>query len=746
MKPLLPGDPAWVGGHRILRRLGAGGMGVVYLARSPGAALAAVKVIRPPHADEPGFRARFRREADAARRVRHPCVVPLWGADPDAPAPWLATAFVAGPSVEEAVAACGPLPRPAVARLGADLASALGAVHGAGLVHRDVKPGNVLLALDGPRLIDFGIAREPAGTDGSDGSALTAGGAVVGSPGFLSPEQALGRGREIGPPSDVFSLGCLLAFALTGRRPFGGGPVAAVLARTVLEEPDLDGVPRELAPLLRACLDKEPAGRPGAAEAGRALAAGDDAPAGAWLPAPVTALVARRSAAALALPGVERTQPGRPAPPDAPAGSPAPSGGDAAGGAAGADTVTALGAGLAAPTRRRFLRLGVLGGVVAAGGGGVWWVRGREEPPPAAPARLRVALHADLSGTARAAGRAQENGVRLALEEAGSRADAVVRFALVVHDDGGGVRAARAVAEEIAADETILAVVGPTTDRCAAAVVDRYQEALLPMVSVSLGSAPARTLFTHRVYASTRPADGVLAAPVVAHLGRTVGARLTVLVDDLAEGDHSRAVCRETERALGRSGSAVRSRTLAADADDDRFGRLAAEVTGAGADAVVFPGGPERTARFAGALRAAGFGGARVATQRAMGPAFLRRAGRDGDGWVFATAFLDAAASAATADFAAAHRKRFDGAAPSWYAAEAYDAASFLTRALTEAGGADAERGGVVRRLRTTHHRGVTRTIRYDASAAAYTTEGLYLFRASGGRFRYLGPYEEATG
>ncbi|MEU1182921.1 protein kinase, partial [Streptomyces sp. NPDC005820] len=265
MEPLRGADPAGIGGYRLLRRLGAGGMGVVYLARSTGGSLAALKVIRAGHADDPGFRARFRREVETAGRVVNPWVVPLLDADPDASSPWLATAFVPGPSLAEAVEECGPLPYATVRVLGARLAEALDAVHGAGLVHRDVKPGNVLLAVDGPRMIDFGIARMPEDT------ALTASGMVVGSPGFLSPEQAQGRGREIGPASDVFSFGCLLAYAVTGERPFGSGSAAEALMRTVHDEPDLNGVPEPLLPLLRGCLEKEAGARPGVTEIRRAL-------------------------------------------------------------------------------------------------------------------------------------------------------------------------------------------------------------------------------------------------------------------------------------------------------------------------------------------------------------------------------------------------------------------------------------------------------------------------------------------
>ncbi|WP_146065952.1 serine/threonine-protein kinase, partial [Streptomyces sp. SM13] len=263
MRPLTSEDPRTVGPYRALVRLGAGGMGVVYLARSAGGALAAVKVIRAEHAADPGFRARFRREAEAAARITGPWVVPVLGADTEAREPWLATAFVPGPSLAEVVGAGGPLPTTSVRALGSRLAAALVAVHEAGLIHRDVKPGNVLLALDGPRLIDFGIARHEGAT------ALTTSGAVIGTPGYLAPEQA--SAAPLGPPCDVFSLGCVLGYAATGRPPFGAGGGAGALFRTIHEEPDLTGVPPGLSPLIAACLAKDPAARPTASRVRDAL-------------------------------------------------------------------------------------------------------------------------------------------------------------------------------------------------------------------------------------------------------------------------------------------------------------------------------------------------------------------------------------------------------------------------------------------------------------------------------------------
>ena len=207
---LRAGDPRSAGRFRLLGRLGAGGMGQVFLGRSAGGRLVAVKVIRPELAGDPGFRARFAREVAAAQKVSGLFTALVVDADADGPMPWLATAYVAGPSLAEAVEAHGPLPEASVLTLAAGLAEGLEAIHAAGVVHRDLKPSNVLLADDGPRVIDFGISRA------AEASVLTQSGTVMGSPGFMSPEQA--EGREVGPPGDVFSLGAVLAFAAIGPR------------------------------------------------------------------------------------------------------------------------------------------------------------------------------------------------------------------------------------------------------------------------------------------------------------------------------------------------------------------------------------------------------------------------------------------------------------------------------------------------------------------------------------------------
>ena len=275
MHELAPGEPELIGPYRVRARLGTGGMGRVYLGLSPGGRSVAVKVIRADLAHDAEFRARFRREVAVARKVSGRFTAPVIDADVDGPVPWLATAYVPGPSLADAVSEHGPLPAASVLALARGLAEGLSAIHAAGVVHRDLKPANVLLAEDGPRVIDFGISRAV------EASVFTHTGLVVGSPGFMSPEQA--EGREVGPPSDIFSLGAVLAFAATGQGPFGSGSTPALVYRVVHSGPQLDLVPAEVRSLAERCLAKDPALRPTAAD----LLAAAAYPAAGWLPAPV---------------------------------------------------------------------------------------------------------------------------------------------------------------------------------------------------------------------------------------------------------------------------------------------------------------------------------------------------------------------------------------------------------------------------------------------------------------------------
>ncbi|MDQ0712119.1 serine/threonine protein kinase [Streptomyces luteogriseus] len=247
-------DPRVVGSFKLHRRLGAGGMGVVYLGSDKKGQRVALKVIRPDLAEDQEFRSRFAREVSAARRIRGGCTARLVAADLDAERPWFATQYVPGPSLHDKVAAEGPLGAADVAAVGAALSEGLVAVHEAGVVHRDLKPSNILLSPKGPRIIDFGIAWA------TGASTLTHVGTAVGSPGFLAPEQV--RGAAVTPATDVFSLGATLAYSSMGDSPFGHGSSEVMLYRVVHEEPQLHGVPDALAPLVRACLAKDPEERP----------------------------------------------------------------------------------------------------------------------------------------------------------------------------------------------------------------------------------------------------------------------------------------------------------------------------------------------------------------------------------------------------------------------------------------------------------------------------------------------------
>ncbi|NUK96651.1 serine/threonine protein kinase, partial [Streptomyces lunaelactis] len=257
-QPLGEEDPQHVAGYRLAARLGAGGMGKVYLSYTPGGRPIAIKVIRPDFAQDAEFRRRFAQEVQAAQRVQGLYTAPVIDADPEAKQPWLATAYVPGPSLADAVIQHGKLPVDTVLLLVAGIAEALHVIHGAGIVHRDLKPANVLLASDGPRVIDFGIARA------ADATSLTSSGVTIGTPSFMAPEQA--AGSTVTAATDIFALGQIAAYASTGKAAFGEGTSHGVLYRIVHEEPDLTGLPDQLRELVTRCLTKDPEARPSVAD------------------------------------------------------------------------------------------------------------------------------------------------------------------------------------------------------------------------------------------------------------------------------------------------------------------------------------------------------------------------------------------------------------------------------------------------------------------------------------------------
>ena len=356
-QPLTHDDPQRLGSYALVARLGSGGMGTVYLGRSSGGRTVALKTMHRQFAAQTVFRTRFRLEIDAARVIGGQYGAQVVDADPLATTPWLATEYVLGPPLDDAVALCGALPEPAVRALGAALCDALAQLHRSDVVHRDLKPSNILLTARGPKVIDFGIARA-AGDD-----RLTRTGAAAGTPAYMSPEQAVGG--EHTPAGDVFALAGVLVFAATGRPPFGSGQPADLLYRVRYAEPDLTGVPDGLRPALERCLAKDPAQRPGTAELGGLLH--DGAPDGIGdivdhLPDTVLADIAQRSAA------VWEIQPTRLPVPD--------------------EDFTTLTSPSRRPrvTRRRLLALG--GGVLAAGGAaGAWGLLGRDDDSAGTPGK-----------------------------------------------------------------------------------------------------------------------------------------------------------------------------------------------------------------------------------------------------------------------------------------------------------------------------------------------------------------------
>jgi Protein kinase domain len=410
-EPLRRWDPEQIGAYVLIGRLGAGAMGQVYLGMSAAGRLVAVKTIKIELAEEPDFRTRFAQEVAAARRVSGAFTAAVVAADPEADMPWLATAYVPAPALSTLVRTCGPLPVPAVRWLAAGCAEALESIHGAGLIHRDLKPSNVLVSPDGPRVIDFGVARA------AERIQLTVTRGAMGTPAYMAPEQARDT-RLATMASDVFSLGATMLFAATGHAPYQGETVMDVLVRLATEPPDLTGLPAELDHIVRACLERDPRKRPTSAAVLAHLAPDigtEDAEyefGSSALPGPALALIAEYRRAP--------RPSGRASGGDSAGGE--ATGGEAAGAAGASDEATfgsqpRLGGRRPAPAlaparRRRRVTLVAWSAAAAAAllGGGVavgFAAAGRNGPPPPPPPTTVFVPESQASLSAQQAGRPQ---------------------------------------------------------------------------------------------------------------------------------------------------------------------------------------------------------------------------------------------------------------------------------------------------------------------------------------------------
>ncbi|GHH86283.1 hypothetical protein GCM10018793_57550 [Streptomyces sulfonofaciens] len=743
-----------------MARLGAGGMGIVYLARTAAGELVALKVIRSEHAGDPHFRARFQREARLAAHLRSPWVVRVTDADTESRAPWLATAFVAGPTLAETVATLGPLPARSVLVLGRRIAEALTDLHTTGLLHRDIKPTNILLDRSGPRLIDFGIAWGPATTT------LTTPDAVLGTPGYLPPEQV--HGDSAGPASDVFALGCVLVHAATGRAPFGTGNPAVVLYRTVHEEPDLDGLARlpdpARATIVR-CLAKDPAQRPGTAELRDALhrtgaltrpgprpsrtgeppgsrpplpdprlplahlpspappqADGADG-ADDWLPPGVLRLIAAHAARAL-------DPPPRADPPAHEEGGPretAEGSGEPEKGPEAPDS-----------TRRRFLAVGgTATAVLATGviGAALALRRGPGDGPPT----RTIALHGTDTE--------EQRGAELAVNAHNSRSGIRFRLALTALDDRGRPAGTEAAARRLIADQAVCAVLGPASGTAVRAAGPLYAAARMPMVLVSstVGELPPGSPQPDDPSTTcvTRIGDELLGMPLAYYLTGTRPSRRTAVIEDEAGG----TVATELAAGFRDQPPVGGTATLHPVAAHDDIRPAVAQALAGRPQAVVYAGtSPERAAACARALAAARFTGARLTIGPVMRPAFLTAAGAAAEDWVFASPYTEPASmtTEGARAFTAAYRARH-GTAPGPWAAEAYDAVNLVARALEALGGGSrATRGRIVDQLFRTTLDGVAKPVRFltGQDHSFDPTHTAFLFQARHDRFEFLGRYD----
>jgi ABC-type branched-subunit amino acid transport system substrate-binding protein len=747
---LTAGDPRQVGRYRVLARLGAGGMGRVFLARSPGGRPVAVKVVREELAEDPEFRRRFAREVAAARRVNGFFTAGVVDADPEGSAgspPWLATAYVAGVALGEAVTAHGPWPEGSVRVLGAGLAEALEAIHTAGVVHRDLKPSNVLLAPDGPRVIDFGISLA------AEGTALTQTGAMVGTPGFIPPEQLMGR--DVGPAGDVFALGAVVVYAGTGSGPFGEGSAHAVNFRAVYEEAQLGGLPPGLRELAGACLAKEPERRPGVAELLARL--GGEGVELDWLPAPVARSVRERAESPL-----PATPPSTPAPlvaPPPPAvppptgsfGPPSPGRGTGKGPsrrgllAAAGGSVAVAGLGVLAWSLSGGDGGGDGGGDSAGGdtGGDTGGDNGGDDGNGTSPSTdaeprtttVRIAVQAPLTGGDAELGQDILAAARVAVDEANADGGYPgLRFEIVEADDEGLEGPAALAAQTAIDDESVLAVVGPSFSPVNAAA-PLYGEAGLAAVTPS-ASTTALTEQGYETFLRAVPDDRQTGTAIGDFLAEQGVAAVMVIDDATPYGADMADGVRERLEGVG---IAIRRETVPSDTGS--YDAVAGRVVDAGVDALAYLGFYPAAAPFASALADAGFTGIRISGDGVMDRDFINVAGEEAAaGWYTMCACFHSTyegAGPGFLDFADRYEQE-TGQVPGWYGPRAYDVTAMIIEAVA-ALDQEPDRAAVFEAVAGASYEGITGEISFGDDGA-FTGVGPNLYQVDGDDFVPLGP------
>ncbi|MDT0441376.1 bifunctional serine/threonine-protein kinase/ABC transporter substrate-binding protein [Streptomyces johnsoniae] len=696
------GDPERVGRYQVLARLGSGGMGRVFLARSPGGRPVAVKVVRAELAEDPQFRGRFAREVAAARCVNGFFTAGVVDADPEGTPPWLATAYVPGLPLNDAVTAHGPWPEASVRALGGALAEALEAIHAAGVVHRDLKPSNVLLAGDGPRVIDFGISLAITGTS------LTQTGAIVGTPGFIAPEQL--RGAGAGPASDVFALGAVLVYAVTGTGPFGSGLAHEVNFRAAYEPADLTRMPDGgLRELVGRCLEKDPERRPGVAELVERL--GDDAGGLAaldWLPEAVA--------------GSVRTRTDTPPPARGPSRRRALA---IAGGVAGV-------AGLGALTYALTTSGGGDGGGGGSDGGGDSATNGGDtygDGSSGEPTTVRIAVQGPLTGENADVGRDMLASVQLAADLANESGDHPgLRFEVFAADDQGTADAATAAARAAIDDGRVLAVVGPAYSGTAQAAGPLYSAAGLAAVSPLVTSPEFAGQRDFATFLRGVPNDRQAGAAIGSFLA---GSAAVVIDDASAPG---RELADAVVERLREAGSYARRSAPFEDA--------AQYVVEATVDAVAFCGSLDQAGELAVALRDKGYTGDLVGGEGLMGRRFLSAWQDASEGWYLVSHRFDSSVSEEGRRFAQLFEEA-NGRRPGHYSARTFDVAALIIEAVAGAG-READREAAFEAVAGHRLEGVTGLIAFD-SDGDYAGDGPQLFQVQNGEFAPLGPVEDHT-